>query len=209
MLDQLGSSILDIFFIPDKGGFSWVEFLRGYNKCSGRTSTSISLNTLLRVFAATAAKSGFSLELQFESEDADCKISGSFLPKDVLMLIWICWAMWLDCKNLKFLKRKANLCLMDVNHLVLSAVVSCAEVTSGLSVWDCDISGLDVKLPVGKFLSWALKTLPSLADCLGQFVHARLENSVTQEVSEFLFSYYRVYILNVACLLFYHHHVLF
>ena len=83
----------------------------------------------------------------------------------------------------EFSQRKANLCLPDVTHLVLSAVVSCAdEVGSSLNVWDCDIWGLEVQIPVGKFLSWTLKTLPGLPDCFGHFVNSRIQSCVTQEV---------------------------
>ncbi|KAL5557913.1 hypothetical protein UlMin_034124 [Ulmus minor] len=183
LLDHLGSSIVDIFFVPGKGGgVRWVEFLRGYNKCSGRMSSSMSLNTLLRVFAAIVKKAGLPLNLEFESDDADCKISGFLLPADVLMLLWLCWTMSWDSKNLNFSQRKANLCLPDVTHLVLSAVVSCAdEVGSSLNVWDCDIWGLEVQIPVGKFLSWTLKTLPGLPDCFGHFVNSRIQSCVTQE----------------------------
>ena len=182
LLDHFGSSIVDLFFVPGKGGVSWVEFVQGYNKCSGRMSSSMSLNTLLRVFSVTVTKAGLSLNLEFESDDADCKISGFLLPIDVLLFLWLCWTMSCDCQNLKSSKTKANLCLPDVNHLVLSALTSSAEVGSSLNVWNYDISALEVQLPVGKFLTWVLHTLPSLPDCFAQFVHARIQSCVTQEV---------------------------
>lgn len=183
LLDHLGSSIVDLFFVPEKGGVRWVQFVRGYNKCCGRMSSLLSLNVLLRVFATTAKKAGVPVNLEFESEDADCKINGSLMPKDVLMLLWMSWTFSWDFKVLKFSTRNANLCLPDVNHMVLSAVTSCAEVGSSFDVWNCDVSGLQVQLPVGKFLTWALKALPTLPDCFMQFVHARLQSSVNEEVS--------------------------
>uniref|UniRef100_A0A5B7CE16 TLDc domain-containing protein n=1 Tax=Davidia involucrata TaxID=16924 RepID=A0A5B7CE16_DAVIN len=179
LLNHLGPSIVDLFFVAEKGGVSWIEFLRGYIKCCGRTATSISLNNLFRVFAAIAVKAGLPAKLQFESDDSDCKMGGFLIPADVLMVLWICWIMSWNCKNLKSSKGKADYGLPDISHLVLSAVVSCAEVGSNMNVWDCNISGLDVQLPAGKIHLWALKTVPSLADCLVQFVHSRLQNSPT------------------------------
>lgn len=185
LLDHLGSSMVDLFFVPGKGGVSWVEFVKGYNKCSARMFSSMSLNTLLRVFSATVRKAGLPLNLEFESEEADCKISGFLLPSDVLLFLWLCWTMLWDSQNSK---SKANLCLPDVNHLVISALTSCAEVGNSLDVvWNCDISGLEVQLPIGKFLTWVLHTLPSLPDCLAQFVHARIQTCVMQEVYAFFF----------------------
>ncbi|XWS20981.1 hypothetical protein CRYUN_Cryun30bG0015900 [Craigia yunnanensis] len=181
LLDHLGSSIIDLFFMSEEGGISWLGFLRGYVKSCGRMSTSMSLNILLRIFAMSVRKLGLSSKLEFESDDADCKINGSLLPSDVLLLLWMCWAMLWNVRTSKFSERKGKLFLPDINHLVLSAVVSCAEVNSSLDVWDCDILGLDVQLPVGKFLAWALTTAPTLSDCFTQFVHGRLGSSVTAE----------------------------
>ncbi|GLT71815.1 hypothetical protein SLA2020_438080 [Shorea laevis] len=181
LLDNLGSSIVNLFFVPEEGGVSWVEFVRGYNKCCGRMSATMSLNTLLRVYAATVAKAGLPLKLEFESDDADCKITGSLLANDVLMLLWLCWTMSWDVRMLRISKAKANLCLPEISHLVLSAVTSCAEVSSGLNVWHCDVLGLEVQLPVGKFLTWGVKTVPTLPDCFTQFVHARLQNFLNPE----------------------------
>ncbi|KAL4309693.1 hypothetical protein GQ457_01G009310 [Hibiscus cannabinus] len=181
LLDHLGSSIVDLFFMPEKGGINWIGFLRGYVKCCGRMSTSMSLNILLRIFAMAVKKLGLPSNLEFESEDADCKIDGSFLPSDLLLLLWMCWAMLWNVRTLKSSEREGKLLLPDIDHLVLSAVVSCGEVNSSFDAWDCDIMSLDVQLPVGKFLSWALPTTPTLSDCFTQFVTGRLQISVIAE----------------------------
>lgn len=186
LLDNLGSAIADQFFMTQKEAVTWVEFVRGYSRCCGRTSASISLNTLLKLYAVTRTKAGLPLKLEFVSDDADCKISGLLLANDVLMLLWMCWTMSWDVRTSTISKAKANLSLPDINHLVLSAVTSCAEVGSGLNVWHCEVLGLEVQLPVGKFLTWAFKTVPSLPDCLTQFVHERLLNFHVAEVSHFL-----------------------
>ncbi|KAF2310086.1 hypothetical protein GH714_006486 [Hevea brasiliensis] len=188
LLDHLGASIVDLFFITGREGVSWIEFLRGYLKCCGRMPASMALNALLRVFATTFTKAGLPLKLEFESSDDDCKISGSFLATDVLMLLWMCWTMLWDSSTSRCTKGKENLRLPDVNHLILSAVVSCTEVDSGFNLWDCGISALEVELPVGKFLTWDLTTVPSLTDCFTHFVNVRLQNSVSSEVKSELSS---------------------
>ncbi|AES81614.2 TLD-domain nucleolar protein [Medicago truncatula] len=50
LLDHLGSSLVDQFFISDANGINWVEFVKGYNKCCSRVSASIFLNKFIRVF---------------------------------------------------------------------------------------------------------------------------------------------------------------
>ncbi|XP_057974563.1 uncharacterized protein LOC131162273 [Malania oleifera] len=181
LLDHLGPSIVELYFVAEKGGFSWIEFVRGYIGCCGRMSGSRSLNNWLRVFATVTAKAGLPSKLQFESSEEDCKINGSLMPIELLMLLQMCWIMMWDSRVLKFSKVQATLDLPDINHLVLSAIVSCAEVSSNLNVWDCDTTGMEVELPAGKIHLWVLKTVPRLADCFMQFVHSRLQYFSTSE----------------------------
>ena len=182
LLDHLGQSIVDLFFVVEKG-VTWIEFLRGYIKCCRRAASSASLNNLFRVFDAMALKAGLPEKLQFEPDENDGKMSGFLMPADVLILLWMCWIMVWDSKCSKSVERNENYDLPDVGPLVLSAVLSCAEVGSDMNAYDCDISGLDVQLPAGKIHLWALKTVPSLADCFSQFVHSRLHSSLTSKVS--------------------------
>ncbi|XVF33722.1 hypothetical protein REPUB_Repub17cG0192800 [Reevesia pubescens] len=65
-------------------------------------------------------------------------------------------------RTLKVSQREGKLFMPDINHLVLSTVVSCAEVNGILNVWDCDVLSLDVQLPMGKFLAWAVSLLLEL-----------------------------------------------
>ncbi|KAH8509559.1 hypothetical protein H0E87_011351 [Populus deltoides] len=182
LLDHLGPSMVDLFFITDKGGVNWIEFVRGYLKCCGRMPVSVLLNTLLRLFSATGVKAGIPLKLEVEAiDDGEYKISGSLLPIDVLMFLWMCWAMLWNSRTWNFLKEKECLYLPDISLLVLSAVVSCAEGGSGLELWDCDVSVLDVQLPAGKFLTWMLTTVTNLTECFTQFVNARLQNCTSSE----------------------------
>ncbi|KAK2971475.1 hypothetical protein RJ640_020881 [Escallonia rubra] len=181
LLNHLGPSIVDLFFLAEKGGVSWIEFLRGYTKCCGRTSASNSFKNLFKVFQLTAVKAGLPEKLQFESDDSDGKVNGSLLPADLLMLLWMCWVMSWDSRNLSSSKGQADNVLPDLNHLVLSAVVSCTDGGADLGVYDSDVTGLDVQLPAGKLQLWALKMIQNLPDCFTQHVHARLRNSVTRE----------------------------
>lgn len=93
LLDHLASSLVDQFFVPDKEGIIWVEFVRGYNKCCARVSASGSLNMLVRVFVAISQSANLPLHLEFESGDDDCKINGNLLPSHVFLLLALCWVM--------------------------------------------------------------------------------------------------------------------
>ncbi|KAG7543898.1 TLDc domain [Arabidopsis thaliana x Arabidopsis arenosa] len=183
LLEHLGSSLVDLFFVPDKEGLSWVEFARGYVKCCGRMSASMSFNTLLRIYYVTAKNAGFSPKLEFESDEADCKINGSISIRELLVFLWICWTMSWDGRSSKAAEMKGCLFLPDISHLILSAVVSCIDSESGksLDVWETDVSGLELELPIGKFLTWAFMTVPSLTECLSHFCNSRLQNLTSVE----------------------------
>lgn len=185
LLVHLGPSIVDLFFRADKGGVHWIEFLRGYIRCCGRMSASMSLNNLYRLYAATRAKAGNPLKLEFESDDADSKISGSFVSTDVLMLLWMCWIMSQSYQTLKFSDGKTKVDLPDIKHLILSAVVSCTEVGNDLNIWDCNILNLEYQLPAGKIHTWALTTVPGLVQYFTQYLHGRLQRFATSEVPYF------------------------
>lgn len=175
LLDHLGSSLVDQFFISDENGINWVEFVKGYNKCCSRVSASIFLNKFIRVFVDVTKKANLDVHLEFESDDVDCKVSGYLLPKHVFLLLSICWAMSWDCRNLK---GKGNLSVPDLSHLVTSAVDDKDE--GGFDVLDCDVLSLEVQIPVGKFVTWVMSTVPCLPDCLKRYFHARLQIAVTE-----------------------------
>ncbi|KAI3776431.1 hypothetical protein L1987_46213 [Smallanthus sonchifolius] len=181
LLNHVGHSILDHFFLSEKDGLNWISFLNGYTKCCGRMPTSDSLNNLLKVFVTAIVKSGATTGLQVESSDADYKINGYLLPADLLMLLWMCWVMSWSSRNPKLFKDKATFGLPDINNLVLSAVSSCAEGGAELNIWDDNILGSDKQLPIGKLHVWVLKTVPNLPECLVQFIHSRLSNSASQQ----------------------------
>ncbi|VVB09255.1 unnamed protein product [Arabis nemorensis] len=181
LLENLGSSFVDLFFVPDKEGLSWVEFAKGYVKCCGRMSASMSFNTLLRVYSVTAKNAGFSLKLEFESDEPDCKINGSISTVDLVMFLWMCWTMSWDGRRAKSGDSNGCLFLPDISHLILSALVSCTESGNSLDVWDTDVSGLELELPIGKFLTWALTTIPNISECLTHFCNSRLQHSLNVE----------------------------
>ncbi|KAI3432024.1 TLDc domain-containing protein [Psidium guajava] len=182
LLEKIGPSIVDVFFVAEKGGLSWVEFVKGYVKCCGRMAASMVIANLLRVFTLAANKAGHQVDLQFESDEADCKVGGHLTPRDVLMLLWMCWAMLWSSKVRELPKGKAALYLPDIGCLVLSAVVSCVDNGSRLDLWNFDIFGSEDQLPARKFVAWALATVPTLPDCYSQFVHEHLGNcSLSQQ----------------------------
>ncbi|XP_073126246.1 uncharacterized protein [Henckelia pumila] len=178
-----GSAIVDLFFPTDENGVNWIDFLRGYTKCCGRTVASTYFNNLLRIFCKTCSEAGFPVTLQFEQSDDDCKIGGSLSPREVLRLLLLCWIFSWDSRTLKLNmgKSKRGCSLPDISHLLLSAVESCVEGDHKLDFWDSDVSDLDIQLMATKIQAWALKTVPNLADCLAQFVHSRLCYRVTHE----------------------------
>ncbi|OVA12850.1 hypothetical protein BVC80_1805g55 [Macleaya cordata] len=184
LLCHLGSAIVDLFFVADEGGVHWVEFLRGYIRCCGRMSLSLSLNTLYRLYATMSAKAGVPSELEFETEDDDSKISGYLMSNDVLMILWMCWIMSWSSEISKFSKRQAEVDLPNINHLLLSAVTSCTEISNDVNIWSCSISDLEIQLPAQKLHTWALTTVPSLAHCFTQYIHDRLQKCTTSEDSE-------------------------
>ncbi|ESQ47069.1 hypothetical protein EUTSA_v10027724mg [Eutrema salsugineum] len=177
LLEHLGPSLVDLFFVPEKEGLSWVEFARGYVKCCGRMSASMSFNTLLRLFHATAKNAGLSPKLEFESDESDCKINGSISTLELLMFLWVCWTMSWDGRT----DNSDELFLPDISHLILSAIVSCTESGNSLDVWDSDVFESELELPVGKFLTWALSTIPNLTECLNHFCNSRLQHSLNVE----------------------------
>lgn len=178
LLNHLNHSIVEQFFSAEENGLNWIAFLNGYTKCCGRMTTSDSLNNLLRVFGSTTTKSGATTELQIDSSDGDYKINGHLLPADLLMLLWMCWAMYWDSRNSK---GGVKFDLVDVNNLVLSAVSSCGDGGSELNVWDDSLLGSDIQLPIGKLHVWVLKTVPNLPECLVQFVYSRLSKFAPQQ----------------------------
>lgn len=191
LLDHLGSSLVDQFFMADKGGISWVEFVKGYNKCCARVSASISLNMLLRVFLDITGRANVPVNFEFESGDDDSKMNGYLLPSHVFLLLSTCWVMSWGSRDLK---GKGNISVPDLSHLVMSAITSCAEVEGGLNVWDCDVSSLEVQLPAGKFITWVMSTVPCLPDCLRLYFHARLHMAVTAGVIS-VFIYIYIYLI--------------
>ncbi|KAG6422674.1 hypothetical protein SASPL_113051 [Salvia splendens] len=176
LFTHLGSAIVELFFVADENGVSEVEFLRGYTNICGRAVASTLLNNLFRVFSVACSKAGVRVDLQFELFNDDCKISGALSPRDVCMLLCICWIFSCDSRMLRLNagKGEGKFSVPDISHLVFSAIEACSEGDAGLDFWDSRVSEIDMQLPAAKIHLWALKNVPHLADCFQQFVHARL-----------------------------------
>ncbi|KAF9604417.1 hypothetical protein IFM89_006426 [Coptis chinensis] len=169
----------------DKEGVDWIQFLRGYIKCCGRMPALMSLNKLYKLYVATCSKAGLAskLELEFESDDTD-KVSGYFTSIDVVMFLWIRWAMSQNAIMKKLSLWEEKLEILDMNPLALSAITSCTDDVKELNVWDCCVSGLDVQLPAQKLHMWVLSLVPSLAHCFKEYVDARFRVSVVSGATE-------------------------
>ncbi|XP_047975574.1 uncharacterized protein LOC125218025 [Salvia hispanica] len=176
LFTHLGSAIVELFFVADENGVSEVEFLRGYTNICGRAVSSTLLNNLFRVFSVACSKAGLQIDLQFELFNDDYKISGALSPRDVCMLLCICWIFSCDSRMLRLNagKGEGKFSVPDISHLVFSAIEVCSEGDAGLDFWDSRVSEIDMQLPAAKIHLWALKNVPHLADCFQQFVHARL-----------------------------------
>lgn len=202
LLSNLGSTIVDLYFIPDDGGLSWVEFVRGYVNCCGRMTASVCLTNLLRVFEVAAKRVGLAAELGFESDGSDSKVTGHLMPSDVYALLILCWSMSWSTTTIMVSKSEEDpvFCVPDVENLLFSAIESCAEGGGSLDFWNCDIFDLQAKVPAGKFMTWVLGTIPRLPDCFSQFVSGSLQRSVALEtVSLFIVKF--VVLFHVSCLL--------
>ena len=183
LLGQIATSITDTLFVPQKGGVTWMEFVRGFVKGCGRMSTSSLLNILLRVLVLSADRAGCPMNLHFDSDEVDSKISGSISPRDFGMIIWACWIMSLNSRSQKRTVESDHVVVPDLNHLVLSAVVSCMDNSNDVDVWDNDVLRLEAELNAGKIHMWAIRTVPNLAECFSNFISSRLK-AATFEVFE-------------------------
>lgn len=186
LLGEVGSSIVEQFFSTGKDVLDWVEFLKGYTKCCGRTVASTSFNNLFKVFAKANEKAGFPVQLQFDSNEDDSKVNGLLYAIDLIKLLWMCAILSWDSRKLKDHINTGIYGLPDIDHLVLSAVESCAELAEELDIWNNKVSELNVQLKAEKIHMWALKTVPCLAECLAHFVYTRLIYLTNQRVPTFL-----------------------
>lgn len=188
LFSHLGSAIVDLFFVADKNGVSEVEFLRGYTNICGRAVSSTLLSNLFRVFSVACSKAGLQVDLQFEMFDDDCKFRGALSPRDIRMLLCLCWNFACDSRMFTSNagKREGKFSIPDISHLVFSAIEACNEGDARLDFWDSSVSELDIQLPAAKVHFWALKNVPNLADCFQQFVHARLCYVTAPEEVQFI-----------------------
>ncbi|KAL9244110.1 hypothetical protein vseg_017918 [Gypsophila vaccaria] len=179
VLEHMGAAISDTLFsahCQEGERITWVEFLRGYVGCCGRMSASSLLSILFRVISLSAQRAGCPMKLEFDSEQVDGKPSGSISPRDLGIILWVCWIMssnsYVECRDVS---------LPDVNHLVLSAVVSCADNAGDVDVWDSDVLGLEPKLSAGKIHVWAIRMVPNLTNCFSHFITCRLKRQALPE----------------------------
>lgn len=158
-------------------------------------SASSLLNTLLRALALSAERAGCPMNLQFDSDEADSKTSGSISPGELGMIIWVCWIMSWNSRSSKCAMESEHANIPDLNHLIVSAVVSCMDNDNDVDVWNTDVCHLEAELSVGKIHTWAIRTVPNLAECFSNFINSRLK-AATFEVFEInIFFFFSIAIL--------------
>ncbi|KAK4768425.1 hypothetical protein SAY87_003566 [Trapa incisa] len=202
-LGHLGLSIVDVFFVSNEGGLSWLEFVRGYLNCCGRMTASVCLTNLLRIFEVSAKRAGLAAELGFESDGTDCKVMGYLMPSDIYALLIMCWSMLWSTRTSSFSRSEGDsiFYVPEVENLLFSVVDSCAEGGGSSDFWNCDVFNLQAKVPAGKFMTWVLATIPRLPDCFSQFVSGSLQHLMASESVSILIMKF-VFIFHASCLLF-------
>lgn len=199
LIRHLGPSIVSLFFAPGDGGFSWVGFLRGYNRCCARKPLSQSINMLYKLYSTASREAGLTCSLEFDSDDDDdCgKVSGSFGSSDLLMFLWMCWIMMHCLRITKQSKgEKDVLVLLDVTHMILSALVSCNVIGDDAGIWNCDFLGLEKAIPVQKLQTWVLTTASGLASSLSHYVHQKVRAcAASSEVCGFILYHFMCLLL--------------
>uniref|UniRef100_A0A1D1XE75 TLD domain-containing protein KIAA1609 n=1 Tax=Anthurium amnicola TaxID=1678845 RepID=A0A1D1XE75_9ARAE len=181
LLNNLGPSIVGLFFDTDQEYIHWVDFLRGYNRCCGRMPASSYINNLCKLYSTSGRETGIGSEMIFGSDTDGGKVSGNLKLSDLLLLLWTCWIMSQSAKILKICKGSTALILPDISHLITSAYISCNEVGDELNVRDCKSLGFEKDISVQKLHLWILTTVPGLAHCLMQYVQDRFHACVTSE----------------------------
>ncbi|KAL2894773.1 Prolactin-7B1 [Bienertia sinuspersici] len=91
------------------------------------------------------------------------------------MMIWVCWIMSWNSSSSKCALESKHVTIPDLNHLILSAVISCMDNSSDIDVWDTDVLHLEAELTAGKIHLWAIRTVPYLAECFSNFITSRLK----------------------------------
>lgn len=186
LLSHLGSCITSLFFKTTTAGLTWVDFLRGFNRCCVKAPVSQSLNILYQLFSAMCNEAGIGTNLNFDlGEDGTGKVTGSLVPTQLVMFLWMCWVLMHGARVSKLAKdEKSILVLPDLTHLFNSALVSSGLIGDDGDIWKVDFSAFDKEIPVQKLQGWVLTTVVGISRSLAQYVQQKIQLCATSEVCE-------------------------
>lgn len=194
LLSNLGPSVASLLFEETKPAVSWIDFLKGHNKCCARIPVSSSLTLLCRLYCECCKRAEISCKLEFDSESD--KVGGAFKTSDLMLLLLMCWILERSWRVGE--KKDVAVVLPDLTHLVASALVSCGEVADDEKIWDCDVLGVERSISAQKVQMWAISSVPGLANCLSRFVQERIKacaggsSGVSQELASLLCLFHRL-----------------
>ncbi|KAF3325107.1 hypothetical protein FCM35_KLT11264 [Carex littledalei] len=185
LLSHLGSCITSIFFKTATAGITWVDFLRGFNRCCVKTPTSQSLTRLYQLFSAMCHEAGVGKKLDFDlGEDSTGKVTGSFVPTQLVMFLWMCWVLMHSVLISRQVKvDKGILVLPDVTHLLNSALVSSGLVGDDGDIWKVDFLADDKEIPVQKLQGWVSSAVVGISHSLAQYVQQKIQLCAASEES--------------------------
>ncbi|XP_020576338.1 uncharacterized protein LOC110021948 [Phalaenopsis equestris] len=176
LLPHLGPAVADRLFTAGNDTTDWTAFLGGFNRCCARMPASSSVINLYRLFSDVCRGAGIACGLEFDSDVPDGgKVGGTFRPSDLMMFLWLCWAME-QSSRLPMSGEGGELALPDLSHLVLSAFVAGNEAGSDESVWSLEGLSVEKIVAVQKLNSWILTTVPGIASCFSQFFKEKIKS---------------------------------
>ncbi|KAJ3692650.1 hypothetical protein LUZ60_011745 [Juncus effusus] len=158
LISHLSSSIISLYFSSSNNSeISWIDFLKGYNKCCVATPVSQSLTTLYHLHFQMCKDSNIELNLKFDlGENESEKVNGSFEPDQLLCFVWMCWILM---HGTTISKQKGDLVILpDVTHLMNSVL------------------GEEREIQVQKFNSWVLSTAVGISNCLKVYLSQKIRS---------------------------------
>jgi hypothetical protein len=129
-------------------------------------------------------QAGIATNLNFDlGEDGIGKVTGSLIPTQLVMFLWMCWVMMHGAQVSKLSKdEKGILVLPDLTHLVNSALVISGLVGDDGDIWEVDLSADDKGIAVQNIQAWVLSTVVGISQSLMQYVQQKIQLCAASEV---------------------------
>lgn len=131
-------------------------------------------------------EAGIGKKLDFDlGEEGTGKVTGSFVPTQLVMFLWMCWVLMHGAGVSRQVKvEKGILVLPDVTHLFNSALVSSGLVGDDGDIWKVDFSADDMEIPVQKLQGWVTSAVVGISHSLAQYVQQKIQLCAASEVCE-------------------------